>query len=436
MKLVLALTMATFLSTALYAEDCVFVIMGGKKEWISLLPLGPTDISIDVDLAVKKEAMKSGCRILSMSNDSGADFLEKLKDLKKYKKGTKFHLAFTDHGAPADRSINDSILFTGSGEQVSFKQFINSLKDNIPKDSHVTFQTNNCYANISEAILANQLDQHFDMCGGSSTVAEQMSWNRREVTTYTNGKVVGPYGAVGLRYVNEYKKKYGSNPSMSDFHHHAKKGDLGNLSRQPGLTTSLVFANSALTKLKQSPLLKIDVNEYLLNINWKNDEALDNFLSHSTSELALVTENYMIGSCRVYPQGPFENFLKAIAPLHSELINTSYATLPHPYAAQNKEAIAWMKTNQKKMASLLSMIAIERAQFVKKNKHYPREKYAEIEAQWVELKNKHSFQLRDYEFNLRVLQEGLVIQKFLSNASDGEKTRFQKLVDCENRPVY
>lgn len=224
MKKILAmLFIFTFHSSPLLAGNCVFVIMGGSKSWISILPGGPTDISIDVDAAVKDEARKTGCQIISMANDDESTFLNNLKALKKTKPGTNYHLAFTDHGAPPVKNILDSALITGLGKHTTYGKFLVALKENIPKGSHVTFQTNNCWGNISEAVIASKLESHFEICGGSSTSAQQMSWNMHELYFRDNGVVIGPYGALGLHYANQFKKKNGRTPGIADFHHNAKK---------------------------------------------------------------------------------------------------------------------------------------------------------------------------------------------------------------------
>lgn len=432
----LSLLMASH-STALFAADCVFVIMGGSKNWMSVLPGAPTDISIDVDAAVKTEARKTGCQIISMANDDEATFLNNLKALSRNKAGTNVHLAFTDHGAPPGKNIADSALITGMGKHTTYGKFMQALKENIPKGSRVTFQTNNCWGNIAEAVIATKLDSHFDICGGASTSAQQMSWNLHEIYERDNGVEVGPYGAVGLRYATRYKKQKGRAPGIAEFHHYAKKGDAGNLSRQPGLTSSLSFANNTLVQKKQkSPLLTIDIFEALSEINWKNDKALDNFLNLSKRDLLLSTESRLNGSCTTYAKTPFDDFIKRISPLYYNLVNSNFAILPAPYGAQALAAKSWLQNNLKKMAGVLSNIALEKAQFIKKNKLYPKEKYANIEAEWQQMRKKHAIQLQDYEFNLRILQEARVVQNFMSIASSEEKARYKKFVDCENSPMF
>lgn len=436
------LIVSLFMSPDLFAaSNCVFVIMGGSKNWVTLLPLEPTDISIDVDAAVKSEAKKTGCQIISMANDNEADFLNHFKKLKSITKnnkpGTTYHLAFTDHGAPYDGKGVETPLITGVGEHTSYGKFFQALKENIPAGSHVTYQTNNCWPHIAELITTSQLDSHFDMCGGSSGIAEQMSWNLHDLDEDDNGKIIGPYGAVGLHFANAWKKKYGRAPSIADFHHHSKSGDLGNLVRQPGLTTSLSFANSTLRSKKQkSPLVATDIVDLMSDINWKNDKALDQFLGNSTEEILKATESRMTGTCLINQKNPFDDFMKRISPLYSSLMNSQYDLLPAPYGAQNKEAKNWMQKNQKNLARILSGIAIEKAQFIKMNKNYPKEKYTNIEESWNLLKKKHAKSLREYVFHLRILQEGKVVQNFMKDASVSEKSRFQKLIQCESKPMF
>lgn len=417
-------------------SNCVFLIMGGKKEWVSLLPGLSTDISIDVDAAVKKEAARSGCKIITTANDSEEVFLAKIKELKKSPKGATFHLAFTDHGAPAGPKLNDSLLVTGPGEYITYGKFFAALKENIPKGSHVSFQTNNCWPHLSEALIENNTEGQFEMCGGSSTIPEQMSWNLHRIYTEDDGTLAGPYGALGLRFANEYKKKNGKNPSLQEFHYHAKKGDLGNLKRQPGLTTSVSFAQSVVQKKSKNSLLKTDIDDLLLAINWKNDAALEKFLKVDKKSLENLTEKSIDGTCTVYSKDPFGQFLKIIAPLQANLVNTNFLNLPAPISSQSIAAQKWMKNNSKFLAKLLSGIAMEKAQFIKKHKLHPKEKYEKIEKLWEELTEKHSMSLRDYEFNLRILQEGKLVQNFMNVASNDEKKRFSNFLTCETKPIY
>lgn len=418
------------------AANCTFVIMGGSKDWLSLMPGVNTDISIDVDTAVKMEAMRSGCKIVAMSNDTEADFLTKIKTLPK-KAGMTYHLAFTDHGLPAGKNINDSLMITGISNHTTFAKFIDALKVSIPAGSHISYHTNNCYPNLAEALIANNLEKHFDICGGSSTVSEQMSWNMHDLEVYTNGNYSGPYGAVGLHFANDFKKKFGVNPSMSDFHAKAKRGDRGNLTRQPGLVTSMRFANNTIVAKKiKSPLLATDVNELLLAVNWKNDDALNKFLAIPKKTLIESTESFMNGSCKTYQANPFEDFLKTIVPLYSTLLRSDYDSLPAPYGQQSKVAKAWLLANQKKLAVLIATNAREKAEFLKKYKNYPKEKYSNVEEEWQTIKQKQGFALRDFEFNLRTLQEGLVLQSFMINATKEEKARYQAFLACENKPIY
>lgn len=410
--------------------------MGGSKDWLSLMPGLPTDISIDVDAAVKDEARKSGCQIISMANVNEVDFLKKIKSLPK-KVGMTYHLAFTDHGAPASKNINESILITGLGEHTTYPKFLNALKETIPKGSHISFQTNNCWPHFSEALIVNNMENHFDICGGSSTIPEQMSWNKHDLDVYTNGNYDGPYGAVGLHYANEFKKINGYNPSLSDFHAHAKKGDRGNRGRQPGLTTSVNYANLILLSKKiKSPLIATDINDLLLSINWKNGEALDKFLATPKQKIDALTESFLSGSCRTFQKNPFEDFLKTISPIYYNLLVSDYDSLPNPYRRQVKDAKKWMQVHQKNLATLLSTIVLEKGEFIKKSKNFPKEKYAKVEEEWVRLKDKHSFALKDYEYNLRILQEGMVIQSFMVNSNPEEKLRYQKFLACENKPIY
>lgn len=426
-------------SNSIFAEtnNCVFVVMGGSKNWLSLFPMEKTDLSINVDAEIKKEAYKSGCRVISMANDDEATFLKKISQLSSEKPGTSFHLAFTDHGAPAGKNVRDSALITGLGEHTTYGKFMDTLKAAIPKGSHITFQTNSCWPNITEAIVASKLESHFKICGGSSTVSEQMSWNLPHLRENYEGRLVGPYGAAGLHFANQFKKKYKRAPSMAEFHYHAKKADFGNIGKQPGLISSASYAHKTLLQKKQkSPLLPVDIGKVLSGISWKDDSALEKFLNSSNADLTRATQSHLNGTCAVYGKNPFDDFIKQIAPVYTQLVNSNFADLPTPYRNESLSAKNWLIKNQKKFTAILSQIAREKAEFVQKNKIFPREKYPKIEEDWEEMNRLHAKLLYDYQFNLRILQEGKVVQNFLNTASTEEKNRFSKFIDCESKPMF
>ncbi|MBC7538248.1 MAG: hypothetical protein H7281_05470 [Bacteriovorax sp.] len=443
MKIVIQLIFSLlilFHSTNLMAENCVVVIFGGSKSWISLLPGQATDISIDVASLITSQAKKTGCEILSFSNDSEKSFFEKLKTLKRSpydKPGTNYHFAFADHGTSANaKNINDSYIITGLGEYSTYGKLMGALKEDLPKGAHITFQTNNCWPNMSEAIIANDLETHFDICGGSSTSRERMSWNMHELSTSKSGESVGAYGVVGLSFANDMKKNLSRFPSMSEFHYSAKKGDLGNQKRQAGLTTSLSFADLKLKEMKQKSLLNSqDIFETISGINWKNDKALDTFLANTDSQIKMQTDSMLSGMCTIKSAAPYDNFLKTFSALYQNLMNNNPDLLPAPYSKQSKSAKNYFLRNQKNLADLLSTNARERAIFVKKYEFYPKENYKNVEALWNKLISAQNEKLADYEFNLRLLQEGKTIQNFMNSANIKDKERFQKFLDCENRAM-
>jgi len=429
-----------FFSTSLIAGDCVVVVFGGAKEWLTMLPGIPTDISIDVDSAVRSEASKTGCRILTMANDTEKDFYENLKKLKSppyNKAGTNYHLAFTDHGAPPGNKINESVILTGKGQHTTYGKFLTELKNILPKGSQVTFQTNTCWPNFSDALIANKMEDTFSICGSSSTSNAQMSWNLHELEKNNKGETIGPYGAVGLNYVNRVKELTNKFPGISDFHYQAKKGDLGNLRRQPGTTTSLAFAVVKLKEAKAKiPLEQKDISDYFSQINWKNNQEMIKYINGNPATQTQDVDAILTGgTCRNVDKNPFTNFLQNFSVIYQSLINKNLENLPNPYGLRTKKARDFLLRNQKNLSKLLATIARDRAEFIKKNTLHPREKYAEVEAQWQAMSKLHNQKLSDYFFQFRILQEGKTVQEFLSRTNDIDKKRFEKFVKCEKRPM-
>jgi len=377
-------------------NKCVFVILGGSKISPDVLPPGYTDISDDVYKAVTKEAKKSGCQIISMANDEEEKFLNNLKQLSKFKSGTSFHIAFTDHGSHPKDNVNESMVVTGPGDHTTYKKLLDALEKNIPKGSHVSFQTNSCWPNVSEAIIANNLESRLDICGGSSTAAEQMSWNTHKIVIDASGNKIGPYGAIGLQFANEYKQKNGHYPSTFEFHYQAKKGDFSNMSRQPGLTTSLIYAkNQLIAKKIHSPLFGIDMNEVFSKIDWNKDTALDDFLNLKT--ISLNSEDEVAkATCKDNGKLPLGNLINAVKPLSNlnNLINSNFELLPSPYREQSWLAKNWLKKNQKKLIKILNANEVEKDAFLKKYKNFPKEKYVATEAEWNKLMARQSQILR------------------------------------------
>lgn len=435
------LTALLLLSTSAFAGDCVVVVLGGAKEWVTLLPGIGTDISIDVDKAVRMEVVRTGCRMIPLANDNEKDFYENLSRLKKppyNKPGTKYHIAFTDHGAPPGGKINDSLIITGKGEYTKNARFMNELKTIIPKGAQVTYQTNTCWGgSFAEAVFANNMDEHFSMCGGSSTAPHVMSWNLHSLSRTDEGKLIGPYGAVGLNYANEVKRTTSRFPGIFDFHNQAKKGDMGNLSRQPGLTSSVAFAHYKLLQAKiKSPMDTSDVTDTLMNFNWKPGNAVEDYLRKSVLDQSMMAQTALVGACASTAKNPYTDFLKKFGPLYQTLVHQNLDELPAPIGARTKAAKDYLVRNQRRFATLLATVARERAQFVKDNALHPREKYTEVEEKWKKLLREQNNKMSEFMFHFRNLQEGKTVQTFLNRASAAEKKRFLNILECEKKPIF
>jgi|GEM_PF-891860 len=438
-KLALASAGFFLLSTSTFAANCVVVILGGAKEYMTLLPGIPTDISIDVELAVKNQAMRTGCMIVSTANDSEEEFYKALSRLKSpplNRPGTNYHIAFTDHGAPPGSKINDSAILTGKGQSTTNARFMKELKNLIPKGSHVTYETNTCWGgSFAEAVFANNMDQYFSMCGGSSTAPHVMSWNLHSLST-DDGKTTGPYGAVGLSYANAVKRSTSRFPGIGDFHYQAKKGDVGNLSRQPGLTTSVAFAHYKLLQAKmKSPLDVVDLSDTIMNFNWKPGLALELFVNGNASAQAGIVDSGLVGACNTTAKNPLTDFMAKFGPVYRNLLNQQTDALPAPVGARTKVSRDFLLRNQRKFSAMIAAVARERAQFVKKNQNYPREKYADVEKQWQSLVRSQNSRMSEFMFHLRQLQEGKTVQAFLGKANAVEKKRFLNLLECEKQPM-
>lgn len=427
------------LSSAAFGGNCVVVILGGAKEYMTLLPGIPTDISIDVENAVKNQAMRTGCMILSTANDSEEEFYKTLSRLKNppfNKAGTNYHIAFTDHGAPPGAKINESIILTGKGHSTTNGRFMKELKNFIPKGSHVTYETNSCWGgSFADAVFANNMDQYFSMCGGSSTAPHVMSWNLHSLSK-TDGKTTGPYGAVGFSYANDVKRATSRFPGIGDFHYQAKKGDVGNLTRQPGLTTSVAFAHYNLLKSKiKSPLDVVDISDTLMSINWKPGLTLETFINGNVETQTHQVQAGLFGACTTKAKNPLTDFMAKFGPLYRNLLNQQTDSLPAPIGGRTKLSRDFLLRNQRMFSSLITTVARERAEFIKKNQNYPREKYANIEEDWKALMRSQNSRMSEYMFHFRQLQEGKTVQAFLGRANAEEKKRFLNLLECEKRPM-
>ena len=437
-KKLLILCWCVFSSMSFAKDDCVFFVMGGAKDWMTLLPKIVTDISISVDAGVKEQARRTGCDIISTSNDTPEDFKKHLAKLKKYKPGTKFHFALTDHGAPPDmRNINGSWLTTGMGQFISYHDFFTNLKNTIPKGSHLTFHVNTCYPGMNDALLANKMEDHFDVCSSSSTMPELMSMNLHELEKLPNGNVRGPYGVLGLDYANEFKKKNGRAPSLTDFHLNGRKGDLGNLKRAPGMTTSMTFAYRVLQKKKMPiPLAHSDLEQRIAIINWKDKDALEKFLSTSKEEIAQTIQMQLAPQCQTKLADPFGKFLNGLAPVYQALMQESSELLPSPYKEYTEASRSWLRAHQKDLHSMLALVAKEKAEFIEKKKLYPREKYPEVEEEWQTMSLRHSEMMSKFDYHLRQMQEGKMLREFFVSATPAERERFNTYHKCEQRPMF
>ncbi len=427
-----------FFPKEIYAK-CVIINLGGSKDWISLAPGISTDISIDVHSAVKKESNKTDCQVVNLSNDKEASFYEKLSFIKTLGSNTKIHLAFTDHGTPTDRNLQNSRLITGQGEYTTYGKFLDFLNTNLPKDAQLTFQTNMCWPNISEALSESKLIENHIVCGSSSTINQDMSWNAREISFEGNGDKIGPYGAVGLNHLNEIQEKENRIISTYEFHKIARRGDVGNISRKPGFLSSVAYANSILIKKN---LYDKNLNESLYTlfdkIKWNEPNSFDQILRIDNDELKKDVLNAINGNCQNEKniKSPLQSFLDNLRKIFNQLENTELSKLPLPFRQDAQNSLVWFKKNKNQIAEIIGRHQKEQALFKQKYRAGRKEKYDEIESLWNQLQNKQTKELKNFYFHFRTLQEGKIINTFQENATPSEKNRFNRLLECEKRPIF
>lgn len=438
-----ALSLFFISQNAMAGQNCLIILIGGAKEWLTLfIPTLSTDISIDVDAAARREAKRTGCRVISGANQSENEFKEMIKKASKppyFTPGTTVHLSFTDHGTPQPGNGKGS-LYIGKGTAIQNQDFAKLLTDNFPQGSRLTYATNICWGSMTEMVTAFNLDSKFDICGGTSTHPDHYSWNARRLNKVSS-VTTGPYTAVGLSNAADQMDNGQKAPSVVSFHKNAKLGDISNLIRIPGFISSTTFARSTL-KTKKS---RAEVDQYplqaLFNFRVSPVEA-ENLLrgmglQKMKSDILKTMSPSAQDNCPPNQHGPFHDFLDDFRGVYERLTEIVPDNLPEPYKSQALQSSRWLMANKDSLALHMAAFIKAKADFWAKNKARakdPKQSGALI-AEWESLESSLKNPLTNYLFHMRNLQESKTVADFLVSATHEEKARFQKFLACERRPV-
>jgi hypothetical protein len=436
LALALALALLTHSPTLLAQARCVFVTMGGDLAWISLLGnlIGEsTDIAIQIDSAIKKEARRTGCTLVSINNDDEAGFLRQVRELGERHEAAHYHLAFTGHNFTGSLKPLEAPFIVGNGHETTFGRFLDALKDGLPRGSRVTFHSNTCFPMMSEAVVAKKLDTHFDICGSSSTVPWRASYNYRQTFEF-NGRRLGGYGVMGFQQWDPSRPL-----DVAGFHAAGKQGDAANAGRQPGLTTSQAFALATLQARfprRISPLGMEDLDARLNSVPWKASPSLSGFLARSPEEILRDT-SYLLGrSSRPDEEtDSARQYVRNAYGLLTSLQSSDMEPIPEPYHGQARRAREWLGKYSTNLLSLLVRIAREKSTMLLDLRAAGSAKSPETDPRWADLESVHSLWLHDYKVQFRILQEAQLVQSFLLSATPAERSRYLKLVTCESRPL-
>ncbi len=425
-KIFIALMFSTQALAA--ANNCVVVIIGGIMHRDPSSPAWSQaqDLASKVQHAAIAQARRTGCRVEDLSELKPDQFLARLRSLAPAGQRPNIHLSFTDHGVPASSPAEDTFLPTGESqagmEGVALREIFSTLSRSLPANSRVTFQSSTCWPAFSEAALAERFDERMDFCGSSSTQIEGMS---RNVTMGTeagfrrvNGQAQAAYPIVGLLEAANRRAQGRAAPSVYASHVESRQGDIANILRNPGFTTSLVLARkvvAARTGVTMIPFNDPYGESYdatKLPEMMKGLNQLGIRPQPSAATLALRIAASMACMTCVKNQGlaGFSSFLVDVGNLTDFMVTPEPAwitRLPAPYKAFAQESFNYFKSN----GSLL-------------REFFNQRNIGSLPAKFLPL-----------AAHLRTLQEASVVSRFLAVASPGEKARFNRIAGCENRPL-
>lgn len=435
-----ALSLITLSLNAIAADkNCLIIVVGGAKDWITLAPGIPTDISIDVDAAARKEARRTGCRIITGQNQDEAEFKAMLERASKppyMRPGATVHMTFTDHGTPQPGNGTGG-MYIGKGVSIRNQDFSKILTDNFPKGSRMTFSTNICWGSMTEMVTAYNLDSHFDICGSTSTHPNEYSWNVKKIYKNESG-MIGPYSAVGLSRAADLMEINQSAPSVASFHASAKRGDYGNSFRLPGFLSSTTFARSVLKANKKQAEVDAFPLDVFFGENLKLDGHQDRFSAIGKVKLKQDILKATNEVCATDPyDDKFDKFLSQFSELYKRLKDVVPDDLPEPYKTQAMRSSRWLENNKVKLAELITNYLSARNDFWTKNKARSLDpKQSEVlKAEWEAIKFSQLNSLKDHLFHIRNMQEARTVRDFYKVAKPHEKERFAKFIACEKKPV-
>lgn len=213
------------LSVTAHAGNCVVVVVGGAQTKPAAGSKEPRDIASDVLEHTLKTTGKADCQVVSGTNQTPEEFelmLQRAAKLRRDAK-TQFHFTFTDHGT-------QNFVYLKEGVFLPYAKVNEILKRNFPAKTPMSYSSSNCYGDLSNFVLDQNLDSHFNICGGESTFPGRLSLNLR---IYRND-LRGERGAYTAAMVNALAK----GEPLDRAHLAASRADSGNLARVPGLLTS------------------------------------------------------------------------------------------------------------------------------------------------------------------------------------------------------
>jgi hypothetical protein len=441
------IALSLLISQNLHAQsrNCLVILVGGAKEWNSLLSPRtwgkPNDISVDVDRVVSLEAKRTGCKVISGSNQNYDEFSRMIKTASKppyFTSGTTVHISLNDHGNSQFLGPDERSLVIGNGKTIMHSSLNNLLRESFPKGARLTTSSSICFGSTPEFPFHFNLDGHFDICGSASTHPEKFSYNSRNIERYA-GRIHGPYSGVGLAAAAD-RAAANRNLSLNEYHQVAKRGDLGNIHKLPGFLTSVAFARHVLLKKKVKVSLDSSPFMQLLErtpTTEKIEQTIANFNNSKVYNQILKIMN-QFGDCpNPGPDPVLKQFFQDFSDFFKTLELSEMEKLPEPMKTQARVANNFLNNNKNGLTKMITSFLKGKVSFwarMKAGLSDPSQSRAII-SEWDKERTRLTAGLSRYLFNMRSIQEAKTIQKFLSIATPEERDRYMKFVKCESRPV-
>ena len=433
----LALLMSLNASQAMTRTNhppCLIVVIGGGT---NVTPERP-DIADTVYRQALAAAQKTSCKVRGSVNQNSRQFLAFIRSLGQddFAPKTAVHIAFAGHGAQSTGDVLNGHVVSGYGRAnwTTNRQFAAALRDAFPPKTRVTYSTNSCFPRWHELMLRTRLDEHYLMCGTSSTSPDTYSWNFWNVSEL-NGLLRGSYTVMGLNRVNNDLDNDRTPTTLSMFHHHARINDA-NTMRSPGVTSSVFYAQERLSSRQIPSPLRRKILRGMLELydghpkaSWATYATLDATTARDEIE-GLVRTVLLQGRPFSFTprsqRGPFGDTMVALAEDLLELAVVSPRQLGMPASDTARAARAYF-ADAAKLRTFASAIAT-----------LPREAALHVpetrKEDWVKRREQLFRPLFVPLFHLRGLQEALTVQRFIEVKTDDESVRYLNLQMCENLP--